>query len=155
MELLSAPEWTFFRFLLERGLALLYFIAFLSAWNQFPALLGERGLLPVPRFLQEVSFRRAPSLFHWGYSDRRFRIVAGAGMILSLAILFGGFASAPLGISMAAWLILWFLYLSIVNVGQRFYSFGWESMLLESGPCGRNAGFWKCSGSSSRPIRPS
>jgi hypothetical protein len=28
---------------------------------------------------------------------------------------------------------LWFLYLSIVNVGQRFYSFGWESLLLEAG----------------------
>jgi hypothetical protein len=30
-------------------------------------------------------------------------------------------------------LILWALYLSIVNVGQRFYSFGWESLLLEAG----------------------
>jgi hypothetical protein len=34
---------------------------------------------------------------------------------------------------MAAWLVLWALYLSIVNVGQRFYGFGWESLLLEAG----------------------
>jgi hypothetical protein len=31
------------------------------------------------------------------------------------------------------WLALWALYLSIVNVGQDFYGFGWESMLLEAG----------------------
>ena len=36
----------------QRGLAAVYFFAFLSAWNQFPALLGERGLLPVPRYLE-------------------------------------------------------------------------------------------------------
>jgi hypothetical protein len=29
--------------------------------------------------------------------------------------------------------VLWALYLSIVNVGQRWYSFGWESLLLEVG----------------------
>jgi hypothetical protein len=34
---------------------------------------------------------------------------------------------------MLVWLVLWVLYLSIVNVGQRFYSFGWESLLLEAG----------------------
>ncbi len=28
---------------------------------------------------------------------------------------------------------MWALYLSIVNAGQTFYSFGWESMLLEAG----------------------
>ncbi len=28
---------------------------------------------------------------------------------------------------------LWALYFSIVNVGQTWYSFGWESQLLESG----------------------
>src|SRR5207237_4337562 len=27
----------------------------------------------------------------------------------------------------------WVLYLSIVNVGQRWYGFGWESLLLEAG----------------------
>src|SRR2546422_311758 len=29
--------------------------------------------------------------------------------------------------------LLWILYLSIVNVGQTFSSFGWESLLLETG----------------------
>ena len=40
-------------------------------------------------------------------------------------------AAAPL--AMASWALLWVLYLSVVNVGQRFYSFGWESLLLEVG----------------------
>ena len=29
--------------------------------------------------------------------------------------------------------LLWLLYLSFVNVGQTFYGFGWETLLLESG----------------------
>jgi hypothetical protein len=41
--------------------------------------------------------------------------------------------AGPLWQSMATWLVLWAAYLSIVNVGQEFYGFGWESMLLEAG----------------------
>jgi hypothetical protein len=33
----------------------------------------------------------------------------------------------------AVWLALWALYLSVVNVGQTFYGFGWETLLLEAG----------------------
>ena len=40
---------------------------------------------------------------------------------------------APLWVAMLMWLTLWVLYLSIVNVGQAWYSFGWESLLLETG----------------------
>jgi hypothetical protein len=34
---------------------------------------------------------------------------------------------------MLAWAVMWALYLSIVNVGQVWYGFGWESLLLETG----------------------
>ncbi len=34
---------------------------------------------------------------------------------------------------MLMWAALWVLYLSIVNVGQIWYGFGWESLLLEAG----------------------
>src|SRR5262249_29517834 len=40
---------------------------------------------------------------------------------------------APLLVTMAAWLLLWAMYVSIVNIGQEFYSFGWESLLCECG----------------------
>lgn len=121
------------RLIFQRGLAGIYLVAFVAALNQFPALLGARGLLPVPAFLERTTFRRAPSLFHWHYSDRFFRVSAWLGIALSLAALSGLSESGPLWVSMTVWLSLWFLYLSIVNVGQRFYAFGWESKLLEAG----------------------
>src|SRR5436309_574698 len=35
--------------------------------------------------------------------------------------------------SASVWASLWALYLSLVNVGQVFYGFGWEMILLETG----------------------
>jgi hypothetical protein len=103
------------------------------ALEQFVPLLGERGLLPVPRFLERVPFWRSPSLFHFGYSDRLLKLVAAAGMALSLAIVLGLPDRWPALLNLALWLVVWALYLSIVNVGQTFYGFGWESLLLEAG----------------------
>ena len=34
---------------------------------------------------------------------------------------------------MLAWVLLWIIYLSLLNVGQTFYGFGWETMLAETG----------------------
>jgi hypothetical protein len=117
----------------QRGLAAVYLVAFLVAVNQFRPLLGERGLLPVRRFVAAVPFRRSPSLFHFRYSDRLFAVVAWFGVALSGAALVGLVERGPLWLCMLAWLMLWALYLSIVNVGQVFYSFGWETLLLEAG----------------------
>jgi hypothetical protein len=128
-----ATDYSVARFLLERGIALIYLLGFVSALHQFPALLGERGLLPVPRHLAYLPFRQAPSLFHLGYTDRRLRLCAGVGVVLSVLLLVGIPQLAPLPITMATWLACWVLYLSIVNVGQTFYAFGWESLLLEAG----------------------
>ncbi len=121
------------RLLLQRGVAAVYLIAFIAVLLQFKPLLGERGLLPVPDLLKRTTFRQVPSLFHWRYSDRLLTLVAIAGIILSLAALFGLIDSSPIWFSVSSWLLLWFLYLSIVNVGQKFFGFGWESMLLEAG----------------------
>ena len=64
------------RLLLQRGMAAIYLVAFVAVVRQFKPLLGERGLLPVPTFLEHVHFREAPSLFHWRYSDRLLDVVA-------------------------------------------------------------------------------
>jgi hypothetical protein len=133
MDWFAAPEYWFARVVLERGLGLVYLVAFTNALNQFPALLGERGLMPVPRYLAHTRFWDAPSLFHLGYTDRRLRIVGWAGVILAAGTVLGLPAAGPLWLSVLVWALLWVLYLSIVNVGQRFYSFGWESLLLEAG----------------------
>lgn len=123
----------FVRLIFQRGLAAIYLIAFLSAFNQLHVLIGKNGLLPVPEFLEKVSFRKAPGLFKIYYSDRFLTVVTLLGMILSVTTLTGISETGPLWLSVTIWLLLWVLYLSIVNAGQIFYGFGWESMLLEAG----------------------
>lgn len=121
------------RLVLQRGMAAIYLVAFLAVAMQFKPLLGERGLLPVPAYLRMVRFREAPSLFHWRYTDRLLDWVAWTGVAISACALLGLTEAGPIWVSMAASLVLWALYLSVVNVGQRFFGFGWESMLLEAG----------------------
>jgi hypothetical protein len=129
----SAPQYWLSRFVFERSLAVIYGIGFLVALNQFRPLLGDRGLLPVSSFVRRVRFRDAPSLFHWRYSDRLLVGVAWVGVALAASVVAGLPQSGPLWISMLVWFALWALYLSIVNVGQTFYGFGWESALCEVG----------------------
>jgi hypothetical protein len=129
----TAPEYWFGRLVLERGVGAVYLIAFVVAARQFRALIGEHGMLPVPQFLAQRSFRRAPSIFHFHYSDRLFTTVSWFGATLSAAIVAGAADLVPLWAAMIMWLVLWLLYLSIVNVGQTWYAFGWESLLLETG----------------------
>ena len=133
MSWLEAPDYWLARLVVERGIGAIYLIGFLVAWRQFTPLLGERGLLPVPAFTAYVPFRASPSLFYARYSDRLLRLCAGGGLVLSLLVVLGIPDLWPLPLEMAVWLALWVLYLSIVNVGQTFYSFGWETLLLEAG----------------------
>lgn len=133
MDWFGDGDYEFARQVLQRGTAAVFLVAFLSTFNQFPALLGERGLLPVPKFLRTAYGRKQPTLFRLHYSDRMLRGVCLTG-ILFAALLVAGLPQllgpwAP----MVAFLVLWALYLSIVTVGQTFYAFGWESLLLEAG----------------------
>ncbi|MEU1515028.1 lipase maturation factor family protein [Streptomyces sp. NPDC005811] len=133
MDWFTAPDYWLSRLLFQRALAGVYLVAFLTAALQFRALLGERGMLPVPRYVERVPFRAAPSLFQWRYSDRLFAGCAWAGCAVAAALLAGVDGLLPLWAGMLLWLVPWALYLSIVNVGQTWYSFGWESLLLETG----------------------
>jgi hypothetical protein len=128
-----APDYSFARLAFERGLAAIYVIAFVAAARQFRGLLGADGLLPIPRYLGRTGFWQAPSLFHLHYSDRFFAGVAWSGAAVSAAMTLGLGDAVPLWAAMVAWLTLWALYQSIVNVGQVWYRFGWESLLLEAG----------------------
>jgi len=130
---LAAPDYGIARLIVGRGLAAIYLIAFLVALRQFRPLLGERGLLPAPDYLRAHSWRSAPSLFHFHYSDFALAATAWVGIAVSASLLIGLPQAGPLPLTMLAWLVLWVLYLSIVNVGQTFYAFGWESLLLEAG----------------------
>jgi len=120
------------RWVFERALAAAYLVAFTCTVNQFVPLLGERGLLPVTRFVDAVPFRAAPSLFYLAPTDAAFRAAAWVGVGLSIVALSGLIQQLPV-VSAAIWAAMWLLYLSFVNVGQVFYGFGWESLLLETG----------------------
>ncbi|WP_018549335.1 lipase maturation factor family protein [Streptomyces sp. LaPpAH-108] len=133
MDWFTAPEYWLSRLVFQRALAGLYLVAFLTAALQFRALLGERGMTPIPRYLARTRFRRAPSLFHLRYSDRFFAGCAWAGCAVSAALIAGVDSLLPLWAGVLLWLVPWALYLSIVNVGQTWYAFGWESLLLEVG----------------------
>jgi hypothetical protein len=131
---LDANDYALTRFVFLRFLGLIYTVAFLVAANQLLPLVGSHGLEPADRFLENVklelgpseAFFRLPTLFWWGVSDAALRIVAYAGVALSIALL-SGFANA------ITLFLLWLFYLSIVQVGQVFWGYGWESLLLETG----------------------
>jgi hypothetical protein len=131
-EWFAAPDYWLTRAVVQHLLAAIYLLAFLTAVNQFRPLLGEHGLTPIPRFLALTGFRRSPSLFQLHYSDRFFGLAAWIGVVVSAAAFTAG-DLLPLPAYIAIWLVLWALYLSIVNVGQLWYAFGWESLLLEAG----------------------
>ncbi|MGW3406569.1 hypothetical protein ACWDPI_34490, partial [Streptomyces zhihengii] len=91
------------RLVFQRALAVVYLIAFVSAALQFRALIGSRGMLPVPEYLRRVPARRAPTLFRLHWSDRFFASVAWAGALLSAALAAGAADHLPLGVAMAWW----------------------------------------------------
>jgi Lipase maturation factor len=140
MDGFSAVDFEFAREVLQRGIAALYLVAFVSTLNQFRPLLGERGLLPAPELLDWArSSKRAarmlrPTLFRFvRYTDRRLVALCTAGIALSASLIVGLAQRGPPWVPMLAFLLLWLGYMSITSIGQTFYSFGWEMLLLEAG----------------------
>ena len=117
-------------FLFLRCLGLIYCFGFLVFVNQWEGLLGSNGLSPAYLFLESVkksiSFWDLPSIF-WLYISDSFLFWSGCfGLVLSVLVVCG-LTNA------IAMFILWFLYMSIIHIGQQFYGFGWETLLLETG----------------------
>jgi hypothetical protein len=133
VELLGAHELWVARELVQRGAGVLFVLAFANVLGQWRPLLGEHGLTPVGRFVERVPFRRAPSLFHRWPSDRLATSLAGVGLAVAVTTVLGIPQRLGSAATAVAFLLLWGLYLSFVNVGQVWYGFGWESLLLEIG----------------------
>src|SRR5580765_892907 len=123
------------RFVILRLVGFVYAVAFLVAAKQLVPLIGKNGLTPATHFLNLVQTQlgsrgagmwRVPTLFWFGISDDALSIFSWIGFALSLLVL-GGYANAIL---LAA---LWAMYMSIVHIGQTWYSYGWEIQLLETG----------------------
>ncbi|CAF0703841.1 unnamed protein product [Brachionus calyciflorus] len=143
------------RVVLVRFLAFLYAVAFLVAFNQNKNLLGKNGLLPANKYMDRIYknfkpqfnmlngtisdqlwkkldlFSKIPTLFwffNWSKNiDLLLDYTSLIGLSVSSIILISGSANSIL------FVFLWILYHSIVNIGQTWYSFGWESQVLESG----------------------
>ncbi|MFJ6114520.1 lipase maturation factor family protein [Agrococcus sediminis] len=130
---LDAPHAELARQVIQRGTAAIFAVAFLSTLLQFPALLGERGLLPAPRYIAAGGLDGQPSIFRWHYSDSLLRILCLVCIAIALALVAGLPQLGPPWLPMLAFLALWIVYLSILPIGQVFYGFGWELLLCEAG----------------------
>ena len=111
---------------------LLLVMAFFVAYHQNKELLGSNGLLPVNSYLKRVkghfrginieSISAIPTLLWWGDYERNvdwlLDVLALCGLVVSGGVFVLGAAN------MIVMSLLWILYHSIVNVGQRWYSFG-------------------------------
>ncbi len=111
----------------------IFLLAFLSAAVQMPGLYGSDGISPVRLLLAPAQGQfgwahmlNYPSIFWFNCSDDFLNLVPLTGAVFSLLALLGVFAGPSI-------LVSWFLYLSIVTVGQEFMSFQWDILLLETG----------------------
>lgn len=115
-----------------RLLGAIYLVAFASYGFQVHGLFGPEGILPVHAAVETARSLPGsggfwPSLFLW---------TGGSETMLLGACWLGGLAALLLivGVTPAANLILlWGLYLSLAIVGQDFYQFQWDYLLLEIG----------------------
>ncbi len=127
----APPTFALTRWLFLRLLAVVFLIAFVSYGVQLDGLIGSRGILPAADLMSSVQglgangVWRLPTLCWLGTSDAFLHALAAGGTLLSLLLLAGVGDGLVL-------LLLWAVYLSLVVVGQTFFSFQWDILLLET-----------------------
>ncbi|MGB5648456.1 MAG: lipase maturation factor family protein, partial [Sedimenticolaceae bacterium] len=116
-----------------RLIALIYLAAFVSAAIEITGLVGEQGILPAGELLGNlnrqfgpISWARFPTLFWIDHSDTSLLLASYAGCLFAVLLLIGW---RPLLSTIA----LFALYLSLLHVGQIFFNFQWDYLLLEAG----------------------
>lgn len=115
-----------------RGIALCFALAFLSLLPQLQGLYGKNGILSIAQFLKVLRQQERmnplslPSFFWLGSSDFTLNALALCGLTASGLALVGFSTSVML-------FVCWGCYLSFVNVGQEFLGFQWDILLLEAG----------------------
>lgn len=131
----AGDDYRLTRFVLLRFTGLVWLVAFLSAAQQFIPLVGHDGLLPADLFVQRVvehfgspwaAFLEMPSIFWFGCGDGMILAVTWAGVALSALVMLG-LANALM------MLVLWFLYLCLLPIGQEWLQYGWDIQILETG----------------------
>lgn len=127
------PGETLTTWIFLRLLAVIYLVAFVSMWVQVQGIAGPDGILPARDFLTALHARYgrlaywiAPTLGWLGASVGWLHAFCAAGVALSTGLALG---AAPI-FCLAG---LWALYLSLSIMGQDFFWFQWDSLLLETG----------------------
>src|SRR6476661_1083881 len=85
------PRWLFLR-----ALGLIFFSAFYSLAFQIHGLIGERGILPADRYLEQLASQLgpiervwyAPTLMWVSTSDAMLSLIVGAGIAASILLVF-------------------------------------------------------------------
>jgi lipase maturation factor 1 len=127
------PQHQLVSFLFLRLFGLIYLSAFVSFGVQAQGLIGSHGILPVAELVKTLGDRAGaerfflmPMVFWWNASDPLIQVVCWAGAGLSLLLVFNLLSRLSL-------LLLYVLYLSLVNGGQEFMNYQWDAFLLEAG----------------------
>ena len=122
--------------LFVRLLGLVFLTAFVSFWVQAHGLIGERGILPATDLLHAASrlpaperYLRLPTVFWLGGGDGALDAACALGVAASGLVVLG-LVQAP------ALFACWVLYLSVCTVGQVFFGYQWDVLLLEAGLLG-------------------
>ena len=134
----APPSLRLTRWLYLRLLGVTALCAFLSMWVQMKGLFLSDGIAPAGDFMEAVRahadakgwsalgcFLRLPTLAWLSAGDGALTAMVAAGAIASL-LLIADVAPGP----MIA--ILWLTYLSLVNVGDVFFGFQWDALLIEA-----------------------
>ncbi|WP_413288481.1 lipase maturation factor family protein [Bdellovibrio sp. HCB337] len=119
--------------ILSKGIALSFILAFLTLQPQVLGLYGKNGILSIRQFMMVLReqtgpqrYYELPTIFWFNATDFFINAVTLTGLLSSTLALMG--FCYPLMIFIA-----WVCYLSFVNSGQDFLGFQWDSLLLEVG----------------------
>mmetsp|Transcript_15103 Transcript_15103/g.25050 ORF Transcript_15103/g.25050 Transcript_15103/m.25050 type:complete len:918 (+) Transcript_15103:117-2870(+) len=128
------------RLVLLRGMGILYSAAFLTSAFQSRALFGSHGLAPAPGIIASEAGtlhlhpRPLPVfsvLAPLCTGDLALEVISWMGLMLSLLLVV--LPSSKGGVWAGLPLLLWTMYLSIVNLGGMIMNYGWEWETLEVG----------------------
>jgi predicted DCC family thiol-disulfide oxidoreductase YuxK/uncharacterized membrane protein YphA (DoxX/SURF4 family) len=134
----ATPGHALVRWVFMRCLGLIYLCAFLSLGTQIMGLIGHDGILPAAQLMQSARtqfdqtgvglarYQILPTLCWFNAGDKFLRFLCGAGMALSILVVFD-IAPAP------CLFLLWLVYLSLATVCREFLGFQWDNLLLETG----------------------
>jgi lipase maturation factor 1 len=145
------------RWIVLRGLGVLYLSVFWSLAGQIHGLIGPHGILPATEYLATLRAELttparlwiAPSLVWLSASDGALTALVVAGTLASLALCANLWPRASLVVAALA-------FLSFIGVGQAFAYYQSDGMLMEASFLGffyAPRGFWPGLGAASPPSR--